>query len=99
MVSEDDRNVSQCTVYNCGWLTLFFFFQAEDGIRDYKVTGVQTCALPILKGLRMFGAIGEGVARRNFGNWRHTRSGENRRLRKFRSGKRILWVVAGKSHQ
>src|SRR5215467_15129764 len=24
----------------------FFFFQAEDGIRDYKVTGVQTCALP-----------------------------------------------------
>src|SRR5256885_3639796 len=28
--------------------SLFFFFQAEDGIRDYKVTGVQTCALPIL---------------------------------------------------
>src|SRR5256885_8407508 len=26
----------------------YFFFQAEDGIRDYKVTGVQTCALPIL---------------------------------------------------
>src|SRR5256885_7461398 len=29
-------------------LCFFFFFQAEDGIRDYKVTGVQTCALPIL---------------------------------------------------
>src|SRR5256885_9520833 len=29
-----------------GWL-FGFFFQAEDGIRDYKVTGVQTCALPI----------------------------------------------------
>src|SRR5256885_11349081 len=29
----------------------FFFFQAEDGIRDYKVTGVQTCALPISPGL------------------------------------------------
>src|SRR5256885_2143823 len=29
------------------WLILLFFFQAEDGIRDYKVTGVQTCALPI----------------------------------------------------
>src|SRR5256885_11983692 len=28
--------------------SLYFFFQAEDGIRDYKVTGVQTCALPIL---------------------------------------------------
>src|SRR3712207_6773849 len=27
---------------------LFFFFQAEDGIRDIGVTGVQTCALPIL---------------------------------------------------
>src|SRR5207245_5274078 len=27
--------------------TIFFFFQAEDGIRDATVTGVQTCALPI----------------------------------------------------
>src|SRR6266511_685350 len=27
----------------------FFFFQAEDGIRDFHVTGVQTCALPILQ--------------------------------------------------
>src|SRR5256885_6334065 len=34
-----------------GWCSsLFFFFQAEDGIRDYKVTGVQTCALPISQG-------------------------------------------------
>src|SRR6266436_8977229 len=29
---------------------VFFFFQAEDGIRDVAVTGVQTCALPILAG-------------------------------------------------
>src|SRR2546430_10041042 len=28
-------------------IMLFFFFQAEDGIRDLTVTGVQTCALPI----------------------------------------------------
>ena len=28
-----------------------FFFQAEDGIRDWSVTGVQTCALPIWKAL------------------------------------------------
>src|SRR5215475_14081676 len=28
-------------------LIVFFFFQAEDGIRDFHVTGVQTCALPI----------------------------------------------------
>src|SRR2546426_2476897 len=29
----------------CLCMIFFFFFQAEDGIRDYKVTGVQTCAL------------------------------------------------------
>src|SRR5690606_39792629 len=29
-----------------------FFFQAEDGIRDFHVTGVQTCALPILTAVR-----------------------------------------------
>src|SRR5256885_3804363 len=34
-------------VYDSYVYVLFFFFQAEDGIRDYKVTGVQTCALPI----------------------------------------------------
>ena len=30
-----------------GGVRFVFFFQAEDGIRDYDVTGVQTCALPI----------------------------------------------------
>ena len=29
------------------YVCFFFFFQAEDGIRDTSVTGVQTCALPI----------------------------------------------------
>src|SRR2546430_11056198 len=33
-------------LYSC--IFIFFFFQAEDGIRDLTVTGVQTCALPIL---------------------------------------------------
>src|SRR5688572_30991868 len=32
------------------YLFFIFFFQAEDGIRDLTMTGVQTCALPILKG-------------------------------------------------
>src|SRR5690606_40440213 len=32
-----------------GFLCCFFFFQAEDGIRDFHVTGVQTCALPIFR--------------------------------------------------
>src|SRR2546421_3429264 len=42
--------------YYCGFSTcvasclfVFFFFQAEDGIRDLIVTGVQTCALPICR--------------------------------------------------
>src|SRR5256885_5610136 len=42
--------------FDCVTLCLFvcfFFFQAEDGIRDYKVTGVQTCALPILSALAL----------------------------------------------
>src|SRR2546425_6245761 len=41
----------------------FFFFQAEDGIRDKLVTGVQTCALPILPrsgGHSRFGSAGGG---------------------------------------
>src|SRR5437016_6997803 len=33
---------------------VFFFFQAEDGIRDWSVTGVQTCALPICAWHRRF---------------------------------------------
>src|SRR2546430_13910656 len=37
-------------------LLLIFFFQAEDGIRDLTVTGVQTCALPISHSLRRVGA-------------------------------------------
>src|SRR5690606_39685596 len=33
------------------------FFQAEDGIRDFHVTGVQTCALPILRQAAFFGFL------------------------------------------
>src|SRR5688500_20067295 len=41
---------------------LIFFFQAEDGIRDYKVTGVQTCALPIFDNAA--GACTPGMTKR-----------------------------------
>src|SRR5256885_10448184 len=34
------------------FILYLLFFQAEDGIRDYKVTGVQTCALPISRSSR-----------------------------------------------
>src|SRR2546422_9172825 len=55
-------------MWPCGWLCLctgpgrvrfcFFFFQAEDGIRDVAVTGVQTCALPItLVGAALSGVL------------------------------------------
>src|SRR5205823_9758219 len=44
--------------FGVGWVgasVVSFFFQAEDGIRDKLVTGVQTCALPILTGERRRG--------------------------------------------
>src|SRR5256885_3180042 len=47
------------------WMRWIFFFQAEDGIRDYKVTGVQTCALPILGVLR--GDDGRALPARHHG--------------------------------
>src|SRR5438093_13615882 len=47
-----------------------FFFQAEDGIRDWSVTGVQTCALPISReGARRGGALGR-LARLRVGHLR-----------------------------
>src|SRR5688572_31485714 len=60
----------------------FFFFQAEDGIRDLTVTGVQTCALPICgggggartarergeRGGGLGGGVGRGPARRAEGS-------------------------------
>src|SRR3712207_1831699 len=42
-------------------VVLFFFFQAEDGIRDIGVTGVQTCALPIFADLLRTAEDGRGV--------------------------------------
>src|SRR5262249_58290096 len=44
-----------------------FFFQAEDGIRDWSVTGVQTCALPIYRGLHSAARTGGTLARAPLG--------------------------------
>src|SRR5256885_4993154 len=49
-------------------LLFCFFFQAEDGIRDYKVTGVQTCALPIC---RLGYGANRGSAGAEHGNRKH----------------------------
>ena len=48
----------------CG--CVFFFFQAEDGIRDRLVTGVQTCALPIL--LKRSGGYGKSFLNQKANN-------------------------------
>src|SRR3989441_840652 len=45
----------------------FFFFQAEDGIRDKLVTGVQTCALPISLTGRTIPVIADGYVDPEFG--------------------------------
>src|SRR5438093_13611097 len=47
-----------------------FFFQAEDGIRDWSVTGVQTCALPICPS-RDLGPGSWQASRRRGGSLRH----------------------------
>src|SRR2546430_6439069 len=44
---ERDEKLIGAEIDSLMGVNLFFFFQAEDGIRDLTVTGVQTCALPI----------------------------------------------------
>src|SRR5688500_20020919 len=55
---------------------VYFFFQAEDGIRYYKVTGVQTCALPILDAFQLFALL---LLVRVFGLALFLRDGDGRR--------------------
>src|SRR5206468_5880548 len=49
-------------------LLVRFFFQAEDGIRDLIVTGVQTCALPISVALALVAVVGLIILRRTEGD-------------------------------
>src|SRR2546430_3559394 len=46
---RDESSMGIASMHDRGTGHRFFFFQAEDGIRDLTVTGVQTCALPISK--------------------------------------------------
>src|SRR5690349_25124510 len=74
------RNI--CYMYRC----CFFFFQAEDGIRDLYVTGVQTCALPICCGT--FGSVTlscgppEGKAAKRFADYLWRAEGRARLARR-----------------
>src|SRR5438093_2720812 len=48
-MSEDLCKLMVCWTCMAHYIIFLFFFQAEDGIRDWSVTGVQTCALPIFR--------------------------------------------------
>src|SRR5256885_9821268 len=62
--------------------SMCFFFQAEDGIRDYKVTGVQTCALPIWACGRRAVRFGGGEEGRAVpAAWRERRGAHGRGVR------------------
>ena len=76
------------------WFFSFFFFQAEDGIRDWSVTGVQTCALPISgalpqgdPGSKKFMALPVSI---KSGGAAATRNGQYKKWGRFRSEK---WSV------
>src|SRR5439155_12711495 len=58
------KTAAPISMYCAGVRSFFFFFQAEDGIRDGHVTGVQTCALPICRG---GWAAAQGVLRSRLG--------------------------------
>src|SRR5690606_40560370 len=66
-----------------GVTALFFFFQAEDGIRDFHVTGVQTCALPISSRQRKPGLFEVISYRINQGTIRVSAAGMNNHTNRF----------------
>src|SRR2546425_5826580 len=69
-----------CVASRVSILVRFFFFQAEDGIRDKLVTGVQTCALPILTfaaSVRGRVIVNEGARRAIMGGKASLRSEEH----------------------
>src|SRR3712207_6915573 len=71
-------------------IDVLFFFQAEDGIRDIGVTGVQTCALPISK-KRTRTTRTRKIRKREAGKRKakkRTRTTRTRKIRKREAGKR-----------
>src|SRR5260370_1498337 len=72
--------------------TYYFFFQAEDGIRDSSVTGVQTCALPISEG-NVSSRRGRDVRRDKNDNH------ERREFRVHAKGNAAFWDEQGRDHR
>src|SRR5256885_9626273 len=62
-IRQDARSGAESELQSSCCVKSSFFFQAEDGIRDYKVTGVQTCALPILATTATIPAVSLGRSR------------------------------------
>src|SRR5438067_6901651 len=88
----------------CFLASLFFFFQAEDGIRHRNVTGVQTCALPISNrllprlslGIRHVGEGGAKLLARHFGTMDALREARQEAIGEIRGiGPAIAEAVAG----
>src|SRR5260221_10209184 len=83
------------SILHRSWFWVCFFFQAEDGIRDHCVTGVQTCALPIscfMLPITMLACARLGVVHSVvFGGF----SGEACGLRAADSGSRVLIYADG----
>src|SRR2546430_5362696 len=69
MICPNGRSLLDClsnSFVSQIFLCFFFFFQAEDGIRDLTVTGVQTCALP----------ISDFFVHHDFGTFKEQKAGE-----------------------
>src|SRR5690606_40277400 len=77
----------------------FFFFQAEDGIRDFHVTGVQTCALPIFPLLPLDSSPGRRGQPEAQKSWRHAQTPARRRKERLpeKEGKETLDSIQGKT--
>src|SRR5690606_41149726 len=59
-INGDDNRIIKQGISDL--LGMFFFFRAEDGIRDFHVTGVQTCALPIWHRYRLLENRGSSIS-------------------------------------
>src|SRR5207244_10185383 len=71
------------------YICLCFFFQAEDGIRDDLVTGVQTCALPIWRSAAALTTVATmDVTRHRLGRTFRRPMGEHRHAGRSRSARR-----------